>query len=80
MVYDFLQIKEDSKAAPRICRVFKRYFLKFYFRVRKANKVFVKKVEGKMLSRCVTHLIFITKANLNLFKSLINNYHLSHKL
>ena len=46
MVYDFLQIKEDSKAAPRICRVFKRYFLKFYFRVRKANKVFVKKVEG----------------------------------
>ena len=49
MMYDFLQIKEDSKAALRICRVFKRYFLKFYFRVRKANKVFVKKVEGKML-------------------------------
>ena len=62
------QIKADSKAAPRICRVFKRYFFKFYFMVRKANKVFVKKVEEKMLSRCATHSIFITKAN-NFFKS-----------
>ena len=67
-VYDFLQIKVDSKAAPRICRVFKRYLFKFYFRVRKANKVFVKKAEEKMLSRCTTHFIFIPKAN-NFFKS-----------
>ena len=36
--------------------------------VRKANKVFVKKVEEKMLSRYATHSIFITKAN-NFFKS-----------
>ena len=49
-----------------------------YFAVKKANKVSVKKVQEKMLSRCVTHLIFISKAH-NFFVSLISNYYLSHK-
>ena len=88
MMHDFLQIKEDKgkvfktsnflKAASIVCRVFQKHFFKIYFRVKKANKVSVKKVEEKVLSRLVTHLIFITKAH-NFFVTLISNNHLSHK-
>ena len=86
MLYDFLQ---DSKGKCLKLQTFlKRHllyvgylrntFLKFYFRVKKANKVSVKKVAEKVLSRLVTHLIFITKAH-NFFATLISNNHLSHK-
>ena len=87
MLYDFLQ---DSKGKCLKLQTFlKRHllyvgylrntlFLEFYFRVKKANKVSVKKVEEKVLSRLVTHLIFITKAH-NFFVTLISNNHLSHK-
>ena len=89
MLYDFLQIKEDSKGKCLKLQTFltrhllyvgyfRNTFLKFYFRVKKANKVSVKKVEEKVLSRLVTHLIFITKAH-NFFVTLISNNHLSHK-
>ena len=83
MLYDFLQIKEDSKGKCLKLQTFlKRHllyvgyfrntFLKFYLRVKKANKVSVKKVEEKVLSRLVTYLIFITKAH-NFFVTLISN-------
>ena len=89
MLYDFLPIKEDNKGKCLKLQTFLKQhlvyvgylrnpFLKFYFRARKANKVSVEKVEDKMPSRLVTHLIFITKAQ-NLFVSLISNCHLSQK-
>ena len=44
----------------------------------KGKQGLCKESVGKMLSSCVTHLIFVSKAN-NFFVSLISNYCLSRK-